>query len=82
MLNATIAPLLAQIPDITRCESVAGDIDMVLTLEAGSPTRLQDIRDELKALNAVLYCPNFVAIPRELSKIRLNTTKKRAKKSK
>ena len=34
---------------------------------------LMDIRDELKELNGLLRCPNFVAIPRLLRGIRLNT---------
>lgn len=41
---------------------------------------LMDIRDELKRMNAVLYCPNFTDIPRKLEAIRKNTTKPRAKK--
>lgn len=36
-----------------------------------------DIRDELKRLNTLLHCPNFVAIPGILTAIRVNTTKKR-----
>jgi hypothetical protein len=38
---------------------------------------LQDIRDELKRLNAVLHCTNFLAIPRKLESIRRNTAKPR-----
>jgi len=37
---------------------------------------LMDIRDELRRLNAFLDCTQFRAIPRELRKIRTNTTKK------
>lgn len=43
---------------------------------------LVDIREELRRLNSLLNCPNFVAIPRKLERIARNTTKKRrAKKS-
>ena len=38
---------------------------------------LMDIRDELKHLNAVIYCPNFIAIPRKLERIARNTTKRK-----
>lgn len=38
---------------------------------------LMDIRDELKSLNAVLHCPNFLAIPSKLDTIAKNTRKKR-----
>jgi len=42
---------------------------------------LMDIRDELQRLNAVLHCPDFLDIPRQLRLIRQNITKpkKRAK---
>ncbi len=42
---------------------------------------LMDIRDELKSLNAVLHCPNFLEIPRVLREIRRNTTKNRKKQN-
>lgn len=38
---------------------------------------LMDLRDELKKLNALLHCPNFISIPQTLNDIRRNTTKKR-----
>ena len=41
---------------------------------------LMDIRDELKKLNELLYCPNFRRIPSELSEIRLNTKRRRKRK--
>lgn len=40
---------------------------------------LMDIRDELKRLNSVLYCRNFLDIPHKLEAIRRNTTKRRKK---
>lgn len=43
---------------------------------------LMDIRDELKSLNCLLHCMNFIRIPQKLDAIRRNTSKKRrAKKS-
>jgi hypothetical protein len=36
---------------------------------------LQEIRDELKRLNAMLGCRNFQDVPRRLSQIVFNTTK-------
>lgn len=41
---------------------------------------LMDIRDELQKLNRVFACPDFIAIPRTLTRIARNTTKKRRKK--
>lgn len=42
---------------------------------------LMDLRDELKRLNAVLHCSNFLAIPHKLDAIKRNTAKKRKPKS-
>lgn len=42
---------------------------------------LMDIRDELKRLNGVLQCPNFVAVPAKLDQIIRNTKKKRRKRA-
>ena len=41
---------------------------------------LMDIRAELRKLNRLLHCDNFVGIPRVLEGIKRNTTKKRRKK--
>ena len=41
---------------------------------------LMDLRDELKSLNRLLHCSNFIAIPRKLDRIGRNTEKKRRKK--
>jgi hypothetical protein len=43
---------------------------------------LMDIRDELKQLNTLLHCENFISIPRILRSIRRNTTKPRRSKAK
>lgn len=45
--------------------------------EAVEVAILMDLRDELKQLNRLLSCSNFVAIPSILRGIRKNTTKKR-----
>lgn len=41
---------------------------------------LMDIRHELRRLNNVLACPNFLAIPSKLDCIVRNTTKPRRKR--
>lgn len=38
---------------------------------------LMDLRDELKKLNRVFECPNFVKIPRVLDRISANTAKRK-----
>ena len=38
---------------------------------------LMDIRDELKAINRVLSCSNFLQIPAKLDRIQLNTRKQK-----
>jgi hypothetical protein len=51
------------------------------TWERVSIAALYDIRDELKILNGILRCPNFLAIPRKLDRISKNTAKPRKRKS-
>jgi len=41
---------------------------------------LMDIRDELKELNRLLHCHNFLRIPNDLNAIRLNTKRRRKQK--
>lgn len=41
---------------------------------------LMDIRDELKSLNRILSCSNFLDIPFKLDAIKKNTTKAKRKK--
>lgn len=43
---------------------------------------LQDIRDELKRLNSLLHCSNFISIPQQIRQIRLNTNRKRSSRAK
>jgi hypothetical protein len=43
---------------------------------------LMDIRRELKKLNAILHCPNFLSIPFKLDEIKKNTKKPKKKKAK
>lgn len=38
---------------------------------------LLSIRDELKKLNQLLHCGNFIDIPHKLERIKRNTTKRR-----
>lgn len=38
---------------------------------------LMDVRNELRRLNSVLHCPNFLAIPHKLDKIQRNTKRKK-----
>ncbi len=42
---------------------------------------LMDIRDELKSMNAILHCSNFLRIPHKLDEIRRNTAKKKPRKT-
>jgi hypothetical protein len=47
------------------------------SMEAATLTVLLDLRDELKRLNTLLHCSNFVAMPAILRRISRNTAKKR-----
>ena len=59
---------------------VAGEDGTVHTWDQVQVAVLMDIRDELKRLNAAIYCPNFTAIPRRLAQIASNT-RRRPKKT-
>lgn len=41
---------------------------------------LMDIRDELKRLNSLLHCNNFMMIPHKLDRIARNTVKPRRRR--
>lgn len=43
---------------------------------------LMDIRDELKKLNALLHCSNFVTIPTIMREVAVNTKPKKRKRKK
>lgn len=43
---------------------------------------LMDIRDEMRRLNAVFACPNFLAVPHRLAAIEKNTRNPRRKAAK
>lgn len=62
---AEIAPQIEHIAEIVRCDSVAGEIDLVLTLEVLDPGRLQAIRDEISALTGVR---SVVTLPRMIER--------------
>lgn len=51
------------------------------TWERANLAVMMDIRDELKDLNRILHCQNFLDIPQKLEAIRRNTDKPRKKKA-
>lgn len=64
--------------------TVANEKGETLSWEEVQVAVLMDIRDELKRLNNVLQCPNFIAVPAklehirtELKQIRLQTRKRK-----
>lgn len=60
--------------------SITDAAGMVPTWERVGIAVLMDIRDELKRLNAAIYCQNFLAIPHTLKRISHNTAKPKAKR--
>jgi hypothetical protein len=54
--------------------------DGSLNMETVNAIILLDIREELKTLNRVFACQNFLQVPKVLRDIRRNTTKKPKKK--
>lgn len=51
---ALVAPRLLGIAEIVRCDSVPGEIDMVLTVEAGDAGAVQAVRDRVAATEGVV----------------------------
>jgi hypothetical protein len=60
--------------------NLADEKGNITTWEKVGIAVLLDIRQELRTLNGILKCPNFLAIPRKLEAIRRNTVKKRKAK--
>lgn len=60
--------------------SPADEDGSVPTWERANLAVLMDIRDELKTLNRLLGCSNFIAVPEILRGIERNTAKPRRKK--
>jgi hypothetical protein len=56
---------------------LANDKGEMGTWERVSIALLMDIRRELKILNRLLACPNFLGIPHTLKRIATNTEKKK-----
>jgi len=55
------------------------DGSFVCNVETIHAALLMDIRDELKRLNALLHCGNFIDIPHKLERIAYNTVKPKKK---
>jgi predicted GTPase len=50
---AVVAPRLLHIAQIVRCDSVAGETDLVLTVEGRDAAALQAVRDRVAATEGV-----------------------------
>lgn len=53
------------------------DEDQAFTRDRVACILLQEVRDELKRLNALLHCSNFLRVPHHLREIAADTTAKR-----
>lgn len=60
--------------------TVTDDQGRVRTWEQAMCALLMDVRRELRDLNRLLQCDNFVSMPHVLRDIRRNTTKPKKKK--
>jgi hypothetical protein len=64
---------------MARCKDFDWNLSDTPSWDRTHAAILMDIRDELKSLNALLHCHNFVAIPHTLKRISQNTTKRKRK---
>lgn len=55
--------------------NVADESGAVYSYDRAALAVLMDLRDELKKLNSLLHCSNFISIPEKLNAIRRNTSK-------
>lgn len=48
-----VMPVLAGIPQVRACHSVAGEIDMLVLVEADTPGTLSDLRERIAAVKGI-----------------------------
>ncbi|KGM54585.1 hypothetical protein N799_09155 [Lysobacter arseniciresistens ZS79] len=48
-----VMPLLAALPAVRTCHSVAGEIDMLVLVQADTPSELADLREKIVAFKGV-----------------------------
>lgn len=48
-----VMPVLADIPQVRACHSVAGEIDMLVLVEADTPGTLSDLRERIAAVKGI-----------------------------
>lgn len=48
-----VMPLLAAMPEVQMCHSVAGEIDLLVLVQAHTPTALAELRERIAALKGV-----------------------------
>ena len=48
-----VVPLLAELPQVQRCDSLAGDIDLLVEVATDSAAELGDLRERVLALKGV-----------------------------
>lgn len=53
MRGADVLAALQQIPEVVQCDVVAGELDLVVRVEAPSPERIQDVWTTVAALPGV-----------------------------
>lgn len=48
-----VMPLLAQLPQVKLCHSVAGELDLLVLVQADTPTELADLRERVVSFKGV-----------------------------
>lgn len=48
-----VAPQVERLPEVLRCDSLIGDIDMMLQVEAEDMAGLEDLRDRIARINGI-----------------------------
>ncbi|MCB9994505.1 MAG: Lrp/AsnC family transcriptional regulator [Hyphomicrobiaceae bacterium] len=65
---AIVPPRLEHISEIVSCDSVGGDVDLVLDIAASDAARVQAIRDEVAAIEGVVAVTTLPVLVRRFAR--------------
>ncbi|TNM61972.1 Lrp/AsnC family transcriptional regulator [Streptomyces sp. NP160] len=68
MRGAEVLAVLRSIPEVVRCEVVAGELDLLVRVEAAHPSRVQEIWTQLAALAGVRDITTAMTLSRVIDK--------------
>lgn len=64
-----VAKEIEQVPQVKRSQSIGGEIDMILTVEARDPAELSDIRAQIEAIRGVVRVTTCVVLRERFNRL-------------